>query len=118
MNPSHDFRLLMVLSGLWALPGVAQTDAAARDRLVLESRSDGKCQNLSEGGKLVVLKSLDGERAITYKLVRYFADVPQSTPVGRISPDTPEQPLGCNRVDGRPQRWEIRNASFEERDKP
>ena len=54
----------------------------------------------------------------SYRLVRYFANVPQSPTVGRITPEEPEQPLGCNRVDGREQRWEIKRASPEETKTP
>ena len=89
----------------------------ARLELKLEARADGKCQNLSEGGKLVVLRSASNQ-PISYRLVRYFANVPQSPTVGRITPEEPEQPLGCNRVDGREQRWEIKRASFEETKTP
>ena len=94
---------------------VAAPDAA--HELTLEARADGKCQNLSEGGKLVVLRSASS-RPIKYRLVRYFANVPQSPTVGRITPEEPEQPLGCNRVDGREQRWEIKRANPEETQTP
>lgn len=85
--------------------------------LSIEARADGKCQNLSEGGKLVVLRSAS-PRPISYRLTRYFADVPQSPTVGTLAADAPEQPLGCNRVDGRVQRWVIERARFEERKAP
>ena len=101
---------LLIVSA--ALPAAGE-GGEARDQLRLEARADGKCQNLSEGGKLVVLRSTSA-RPINYRLVRYFAEVPQSPIVGRISAEEPEHPLGCNRVDGRIQRWTIKRASYEE----
>ena len=95
-------------------PAVLPAAEPAASSLRMEARPDGKCYNLSEGGKLVVLVSSEPTRTIRYKLRRFFAGVPQSTPVGRIAPNEPEQALGCNRVDGREQRWEVKEATFEE----
>lgn len=107
-------RQALALAALLATaPAGAAGGLAAQEQLGMEARADGKCQNLSEGGKLIVLRSTS-DRPISYRLVRYFADVPQTPTVGRITPDEPEQPLGCNRVDGRVQRWVIKRASFEE----
>ena len=102
--------LLVALAS--SLAGAAE-ELDAQAQLSMEARADGKCQNLSEGGKLVVLRSAS-RQPIRYRLTRYFADVPQSPTAGRITPEEPEQPLGCNRVDGRVQRWVIKRASFEE----
>lgn len=106
--------VLLAIAG--SFPALAD-EAEARALLSLEARADGKCQILSEGGKLVVLRSA-ATRAINYRLIRYFANVPQSPSVGRVSPEAPEQPLGCSRVDGREQRWIIKRASFEETKSP
>ena len=107
--------LAALISSLAGAPAGASEGVEALLRL--EPRADGKCQNLSEGGKLVVLRS-SSERTISYRLVRYFAEVPQTPIVGRITPDEPEQPLGCDRVDGRVQRWSIKRANFEETNTP
>ncbi len=91
-----------------ATPGNAQ----AVDFLAIESHADGRCQNLSEGGKLVVLRNTHPERLIAYRLVRMFAKVPQGRVVGVVEPDSEGQRLGCNRVDGRDQSWRIERAAF------
>ncbi len=94
---------------------VSASDAAAepaRDFLVFEAIADGKCQILSDGGKLVQVRNRHPSRRIRYRFVRYFAEVPQGRSVGVLEPDDAIQKLGCNRVDGRPQRWEVERAQF------
>ncbi len=88
-------------------------DAAARHFLTVEAQNDGRCQILSQGGKLVVLRNTHPDRSIHYRLVRYFMDVPQSRIVGAVAPGEEGQKLGCNRVDGRDQFWKIERADFE-----
>lgn len=85
---------------------------AARAALVLEEQLDGKCQILSEGGKLVVLRNTDPDQAVRYRLVRMFLGVPQSRIDGRIGPGEAPQKLGCNRVNGRRQSWRVERAAF------
>ena len=99
---------------LWLGAGAAVAgDAPARGFLSVKSQNDGKCQNLSQGGKLVVLRNTHPDRSIRYRLVRYFMDVPQSRIVGAVAPGEEGQKLGCNRVDGRDQFWKIERADFE-----
>jgi hypothetical protein len=77
-----------------------------------EYRADGKCQTLSEGGKLVVLHNRHLGREISYRLVRYFAGVPQTRVLGQLKASGTGEALGCSRVDGREQLWKVERASF------
>ena len=77
-----------------------------------EYRADGKCQILSEGGKLVMLHNTHPNREISYRLVRYFAGVPQTRVFGQLKAADAGEALGCNRVDGRDQLWKVERASF------
>ena len=86
--------------------------ASAEAFVSFEYRPDGKCQILSEGGKLVVLHNSHPNREISYRLVRYFAGVPQTRVVGQLKASSAGEALGCNRVDGRDQLWKIERASF------
>lgn len=87
-------------------------DAAAQ--LAFESHPDGKCHILSEGGKLRLMRNVHPERAVHYRLIRYFAGRPQPGRVtGTIAPDDTPVRLGCTRVDGREQHWEIESATFQ-----
>lgn len=82
--------------------------------LAFEERLDGRCHNLSEGGKLVVLVNRDPRRAVRYRLRRLFAGRPQGgLSVGTIAAGA-ERKLGCSRVDGREQRWVIERAHWEQ----
>lgn len=99
---------------LWLGASAALADnRAAQDFLTVKSQNDGRCQILSEGGKLVVLRNTHPDRSIRYRLVRYFMDVPQSRVVGAIAPGEEGQKLGCSRVDGRDQFWKIERAEFQ-----
>ena len=97
---------------LLATPLRAADDASAL--LVFEEVSDGKCQILSAGGKLVVLRNVHPERTIRYRLVRVFRDIPQGRVDGEIAAGGPPQKLGCSRVDQRVQTWRIERATLEE----
>lgn len=93
------------------LPAAAADEAAAAG-LVFEEQLDGKCQILSAGGKLVVLRNAHPDRAVRYRLVRMFHDVPQGRIDGTIGPGETPQKLGCNRVNGRRQFWRVERAAF------
>lgn len=85
----------------------------AAPHLALESVEDGKCFILSPGGKLRVMRNTHPDRAVKYRLDRYFADKVQAGgPVGTIAPGAEPVKLGCTEVDGREQRWEIQRAEF------
>lgn len=93
------------------------TDAAAF--LALESVNDGRCQNLSEGGKLRILRNMHAERDVSYRLIRMFAgNHPQGRSVGRAPAGGAAVKLGCTRVDGREQDWVVERARFEEPEQP
>lgn len=91
---------------------VADEGATAMAVLAFEEQLDGKCQILSEGGKLVVLRNTHPAQAVRYRLVRLFLGVPQSRVDGRIAAGETPQKLGCNRVNGRKQSWRIERAAF------
>ncbi len=80
--------------------------------LELESVLDGRCQILSEGGKLRVLHNRHGSSTIAYRLLRTFAGKQQGLSVGEIAANAEPAKLGCTRVDGRPQDWLVERASF------
>lgn len=105
--------LLALCDAAAATPATGSDEAAAA--LVFEEQLDGKCQILSEGGKLVVLRNTHVDRAVRYRLIRLFADVPQSRIVGEIEPAGVPQKLGCNRVGGRRQSWTIERAALVEK---
>jgi len=84
----------------------------AEDALVFEALNDGRCQILSAGGKLVVLRNTHREHAVRYRLVRLFTGVPQGRLDGEIQPGEAPQKLGCNRVNGRLQSWKVERAKL------
>lgn len=108
-------RLFALVAGL-ALSAPVFSGESAGSYLNIAPQHDGKCQNLSEGGKLVVLRNTHPARSIRFRLVRYFKGVPQSRIVGAVAPGEEGQKLGCNRVDGRDQSWKIERAEFEQGD--
>jgi len=95
-------------------PPVADEDApTAGAFLKFSSEIDGRCQILSDGGKLFIMTNVHPSRSISYRLIRYFAGVPQpGRAMGTIAPGAAPKQLGCTRVDGREQRWEIQLAEF------
>ncbi len=100
-----------------AAPEPATT--AAADALAFESVLDGRCQILSDGGKLRVVRNTDPARRVRYRLVRVFADTPQAGRVtGELGPGEGPVKLGCTRVDGREQRWEVLSAEFIDSETP
>ena len=80
--------------------------------LEFEAQPDGNCQILSDGGKLVSMVNRRTDRAVKYRLVRYFADHPQNRVVGVIAA-AGVQALGCDTVDGRAQRWVVERYTIE-----
>ncbi len=91
----------------------AQQPLSASAELEFQAIDDGHCQNLSEGGKLQVMKNKHPSKPVKYRLVRYFAGTPQPGLIpGVAEPSGEEVKLGCTRVDGREQRWEIQRAVF------
>jgi hypothetical protein len=91
----------------------ATPDGPPADFLEITQQLDGRCQMLSEGGKLTVVKNTHPSRTIRYRLVRLFYGKPQGGRiVGSIAPADEPQALGCNLVDQKPQTWEIERAEF------
>lgn len=118
MMNSTAARSLAVCFALWPLQGPASAasrpgaDEAAAAALVFEEQLDGKCQILSQGGKLVVLRNTHPAQPVRYRLVRMFLGTPQGRLDGQIAPADPPQKLGCNRVNGRRQYWRVERATL------
>ncbi len=113
------------LAALTGPAGTATGAPAFADRmeaaphLALESLEDGKCFILSPGGKLRVMRNTHPDRAVKFRLDRYFADKLQAGgAAGTIAPGDEPVKLGCTEVDGREQRWEIQRAEFTETPAP
>jgi hypothetical protein len=105
------------LSGLVLCAAPVLAEGTAGSLLALEEVPDGRCQILSEGGKLVLLRNLDPARTVRFRLVRRFTDVPQGRLDGALAAGDAPLKLGCSRVDGRVQSWSVERASFAE-DRP
>ena len=96
-------------SGVHATPAADSADGF----LEFQSEPDGRCQILSEGGKLRVLYNRHDSRAIDYRLMRVFgAGHRQGRVVGTAPAGGERVPLGCTRVDGHPQDWQLERATF------
>ena len=81
--------------------------------LSITKQADGRCQILSSGGKLAVIRNSHPSRDIRFRLVRLFVDVPQQGRASGIaSAGENAQKLGCTLVDGREQRWVVESAEF------
>lgn len=77
---------------------------------------DGRCQNLSSGGKLRIVKNTHHDKTIKYRFVRMFAGRPQAgITKGILEPGEKVVKLGCTKVDGREQTWEIQILNFVEK---
>ncbi len=84
----------------------------AESFLSFEAKIDGKCQNLSEGGKLQVMRNLHPVRKIKFRLIRYFVDVRQHGRATGVAKPGETVKIGCTTVGGRPQRWIVERAEF------
>jgi hypothetical protein len=90
----------------------SEAEKPAASYLTFESVLDGKCQNLSEGGKLTLLRNTHPSKAIRYRLLRLFVARPQGLMDGAIDPAEGVQKLGCDKVGGRVQTWQVKRARF------
>lgn len=79
---------------------------------------DGRCQILSDGGKLRVMRNVHPTRAIRYRLTRVFVGKPQGLSVGTAPAGGETIKLGCTKVDGRAQDWTVDRAAFTVEDLP
>ena len=104
--------VLAALASVYAAPDDGAHDAGAY--LEFESKADGRCQILSDGGKLRVMRNTHTEHAIVYRLTRIFVGVRQGLSAGVAPPGGEEVKLGCTKVNGRDQEWSIERASFTE----
>ncbi len=104
---------LILVAAAFASVGTNEQAELPRSFLIFDEIIDGRCHNLSAGGKLQVLLNTHPSRNIKFRLIRYFVDVRQNgraTGIAEIS-DTPVK-LGCTKVGGRIQRWEVERAEF------
>jgi len=109
----------LVLGLFVAAASSASAESGATAFLALESVNDGRCQNLSQGGKLRILRNTHDERDISYRLIRMFAgNHPQGRSVGRAPAGGAAVKLGCTRVDGREQDWVVERARFADPGEP
>lgn len=105
--------ILLIFTTLTNLVDASEPVATAASFLAFETKIDGTCHNLSEGGKLQVMRNLHQTRRISFRLIRYFIDVRQQGRVTGLAPPAGETiKLGCTLVGGRPQRWEVERAEF------
>lgn len=95
--------------------GVNHNRKAPQHYLEFLDQQDATCYNLSQGGRLHLLKNTHPSQRIRFRLLRYFIHVKQPGLVqGIIEPKDKPIELGCTLVDGRKQWWEIYSASFVE----
>ncbi len=105
--------MLVALLAAACLCVVLASGDNASAALEFSEQLDGKCQILSDGGKLVVLYNRHPSRAVRYRLIRHFAEVRQrGRAMGTVLPGEAPHKIGCNRVDGRVQYWTIERAQF------
>lgn len=94
---------------------LTSTEKLPEDYIEFESVLDGKCQNLSIRGKLRVVKNHHPDKTIKYRFYRIFAGKRQAgMAMGRIEPGEGPVKLGCTKVDGHDQTWEIKVVTFVE----
>ncbi len=104
---------LFMCAALPAAGSAPQEPGTAASYLSFEDRIDGRCHNLSEGGKLAVMHNRHPSKAIEFRLIRYHVDVPQwGRATGTAAPGEPPVKLGCTLVGGRAQHWAIERAQF------
>lgn len=91
------------------------TKNPARDYIEFYDQLDGKCQILSSGGKLTLVKNTHPDKKIRYRFVRMFAGKPQAgMAFGILDPGEEPTKMGCNKVDDHEQMWDIKVAEFME----
>ena len=114
VTPARAVIGVLVMIAAASPPGAASEPVkAAASYLSFESKIDGKCQNLSEGGKLQIVRNLHPTKKISFRLIRYFVDVRQrGRATGIAEPAGEAVKLGCTRVGGRTQRWVVERAEF------
>lgn len=83
-----------------------------QDYLEIVTEIDPKCQILSEGGKINLLKNHHPDKTILYRLQRYFAGIKQAGLVSDSLAPGATATLGCNKVDKREQSWQITAAKL------
>lgn len=113
---------LLAFTGLMAAPcdetttnPVGTKEKTPGDYLEFYSVLDGKCQILSNGGKLRLVKNNHPNKTIKYRFNRMFAGKRQAGPaVGIVEPGNKPVKLGCTKVDDHEQTWEIKVAEFAE----
>ena len=105
--------LSLTVVNAFPAPNTRADEQPASSFLAFQSEADGRCQVLSAGGKLRILRNRHATRAIDFRLMRVFGD---GHPQGRVAGTAPAGgelvPLGCTQVDGRPQDWLLERASF------
>lgn len=120
-SPSSNRCAALLAATLLSVPAATTASPAAADAasfLELESVGDGRCQILSDGGKLRIMHNRHPAKRIAFRLQRTFAGKLQGLSTGEIEPGGSPVKLGCTRVDGRPQDWVVERARFQSENLP
>ncbi len=92
-------------------PGSAAENPA--DFLEFISELDNECQKRSPGGRLRLVRNLHPEKPIKFRFVRVFSKVKQpGFARGTLQPGEEPTQLGCTKISGRDQNWEIVKVEF------
>lgn len=90
-----------------------EQEKAAADYLEFASELDNLCQKRSPSGRLRLVRNLHPDRSIKFRFVRVFSNVRQpGFARGTLEPNAEPTQLGCTKISGRDQTWEIVKAEF------
>lgn len=90
-----------------------EQEKTAADYLEFASELDNECQKRSPSGRLRLVRNLHPEKTIKYRFVRIFTNVRQpGFTRGTLEPNDEPTQLGCTKISGRDQTWEIVKAEF------
>ncbi len=85
----------------------------AADYLEFASELDNECQKRSPSGRLRMVKNIHPDKSIKFRFVRIFTNVRQpGFARGTLEPNHEPTLLGCTKISGRDQTWEIVKAEF------
>jgi hypothetical protein len=88
-------------------------EKVAADYLEFASELDNECQKRSPSGRLRMVKNIHPDKSIKFRFVRVFTNVRQpGFAGGTLEPNHEPTLLGCTKISGRDQTWEIVNAEF------
>ncbi|MBX2869447.1 MAG: hypothetical protein KTR18_12270 [Acidiferrobacterales bacterium] len=115
---NHRRRYILVFLTFLLIPTATLADSSgtagsAIDQLEFVTDFGANC--VARNAKQILIQNIHPSKPVTVKLFRYFGDVRQP---GRasytLSPGDEPLALGCDKIQGRAQRWEIHKAEFAE----